>query len=290
MVSSAGGPRGLQRAPRRAELWGKRTGHDERDGHALRAAIGRGDLDTRIADRGRDEIAALARSFAGMRNSIRALVDELRRANETLEDRVEARTREVTAAQQKLVDAIESTSEGFAFFNVADELVLHNARYQALLYGDAGADIRPGMTFEEILRTGIDSGVINVEGDDVEAFIARRLEQHRNPGTPVLQRRLRGNWIQINERKTSDGGTVAVFSDITELVEVKGIAHPIDVYEVLVDGPEPGAARVVERQAGREIAVDLTPLSPAERARFAEMLKTVLSRLADGDDADPPAS
>jgi hypothetical protein len=32
-----------------------------------------------------------------------------------------------------------------------------------------------------------------------------------------MQRRADGRWIQINERKTADGGTVAVYTDITAI-------------------------------------------------------------------------
>lgn len=180
-------------------------------------AIGEGNLGTNIDSDRRDEIGELARSFESMRKSIRELVDELRHANENLETRVVERTEEVTATQQKLVDAIESTSEGFAFFDAQDRLVLHNARYQELLYGDQEIEIRPGMSFEEILRTGIANDVISVGTTDAEEFVQARLENHRNPGLPILQRRGNDKWIQISERKTSDGGTVAVFSDISEL-------------------------------------------------------------------------
>ncbi len=181
------------------------------------AAIGSGNLDTDIRMDGQDEIAQLARSFSSMRNSIRELVAELRQANETLEARVDQRTQEVTATQQKLVDAIESTSEGFAFFDSDDRLVLHNAQYKTLLYGDTDMEIESGMTFEGILRAGLDAGVVAVEEGDRDDFIKTRLQQHRNPQGPILQRRGKGNWIQISERKTSDGGTVAVFSDISQL-------------------------------------------------------------------------
>lgn len=188
------------------------------------AAIGSGDLQTDIDTTGQDEIGVLAREFDGMRNSIRRLIDELKTtnveleaANQTLEERVEERTSEVVTTQQKLVDAIESTSEGFAFFDHEDRLILHNAQYEKLLYGGSDVSITPGMCFEDILRMGVDNGLISVEGDGREAFIAERVEKHRNPGLPILQRRGSRGWIQISERKTSDGGTVAVFSDVSEL-------------------------------------------------------------------------
>ena len=42
-------------------------------------------------------------------------------------------------------------------------------------------------------------------------------QQHRNPGEPQVQRRDNGRWVMVSERRTEDGGTVAVYSDITEL-------------------------------------------------------------------------
>ena len=181
------------------------------------SAIGAGNLDTSINLSTKDEIGQLAGSFSLMRQSIRQLVEELRQANETLEARVVERTREVTAARQKLVDAIGSTSEGFAFFNADDTLILHNEQYLNLLYGETKVEIKPGMSFEEILRLGIKDELIDVESGDPEDFIKKRLEQHRNPASSILQKRGKGKWIQISETKTSDGGTVAVFSDVSEL-------------------------------------------------------------------------
>ncbi len=188
------------------------------------AAIGAGNLQARIDVEGRDEIGGLARTFDAMRRSIIDLIDELGESNrqleltnETLEERVRMRTEEALATRQQLVDAVESTSEGFAFFDADDRLVLNNTQYEKLLYGGTGIEIRPGLTFEEILRLGIAKGLIAHEEANDEAFIARRLRQHRNPGAPILQRRGERTWIQINERRISDGGTVAVFSDVSEL-------------------------------------------------------------------------
>ena len=50
----------------------------------------------------------------------------------------------------------------------------------------------------------------------VHRWIAERLQQHRNPGEPQVQRRGDGRWMMVSERRTEDGGTVAVYSDITE--------------------------------------------------------------------------
>jgi len=129
----------------------------------------------------------------------------------------ESNLREIEEAQRRLVDAIENSSEGFAFYDPDDKLVICNTRYKELLYPDADIDIEPGMAFEAIIRAAAEGGhILDAEGR-VDEWVAERLEVHRNPGEQRLQRRGRGQWVMITERKTGDGGTVAIYSDITEL-------------------------------------------------------------------------
>ena len=73
------------------------------------------------------------------------------------------------------------------------------------------------MTFESIVRRAAELGHITDAEGRVEEWVAERLLRHRNPGEPEVQRRANGRWIMISERRTEDGGTVAVYSDITEL-------------------------------------------------------------------------
>ena len=75
----------------------------------------------------------------------------------------------------------------------------------------------PGVAFETILRTVTERGILTDTAGRSEGWIRERLEQHRNPGGPLLHHQSDGLWIQINERKTQDGGTVGVYTDVTEL-------------------------------------------------------------------------
>src|SRR5262249_31328849 len=52
-------------------------------------------------------------------------------------------------------------------------------------------------------------------------WIAARLARHRQPSEPHVQRRSDGYWIHINERKTTEGGTVAVYTNITEIKQAE---------------------------------------------------------------------
>ena len=60
---------------------------------------------------------------------------------------------EATEARRRLTDALESISEGFFLYDADDRMVLCNSRYRELYPGMADV-YRPGLQFEEMLRTG----------------------------------------------------------------------------------------------------------------------------------------
>jgi signal transduction histidine kinase/DNA-binding response OmpR family regulator len=123
---------------------------------------------------------------------------------------------EATAARRRLTDALESISEGFFLFDAEDRLVVCNSRFRELYPGLADIVV-PGVTFDTILRTVTQRGILTDPAGRTEEWIQERLERHRNPGGPILHHQSDGLWIQISERKTQDGGTVGVYTDVTEL-------------------------------------------------------------------------
>jgi PAS domain S-box-containing protein len=120
-------------------------------------------------------------------------------------------------SERRLAEAIESISEGFVCYDGEDRLVICNSCYRNLLYPGLEVDLSAGTTFESIIRRAAERGYIKDAEGRVEEWIAERLRQHRNPGEPQVQRRGDGHWVMVSERRTEDGGTVAVYSDITEL-------------------------------------------------------------------------
>ncbi|MCP4944798.1 MAG: HAMP domain-containing protein [Planctomycetaceae bacterium] len=125
--------------------------------------------------------------------------------------------REIEETRRRLVDAIENSSEGFAFYDPEDRLVICNARYKELLYPGADVSIEPGMEFEQIIRSAAEEGHISDAEGRVDEWVTDRLSLHHNPGEPRVQQRKGGQWILVTERTTGDGGTVAIYSDITDL-------------------------------------------------------------------------
>jgi signal transduction histidine kinase len=75
----------------------------------------------------------------------------------------------------------------------------------------------PGTQFEEILHRAAERGLIADAQGRVDDWVAQRMAQHRETGGPHLQQQSDDRWIQISERRTEDDGTVAVYTDVTEL-------------------------------------------------------------------------
>ena len=120
-------------------------------------------------------------------------------------------------SERRLADAIESISEGFACYDAEDRLVVCNSCYRELLYPGLDVDLAAGTAFEAIVRRAAERGYVKDAEGRVEEWIAERLARHTHPGPPQVQRRSNGRWVMVSERRTEDGGTVAVYSDITEL-------------------------------------------------------------------------
>ena len=108
--------------------------------------------------------------------------------------RLDALAREVEATREQLHDAIESTSDGFVLYDADDKLVMCNGRYREM-YATIADLLVPGAEFEDILRTAHERGRFAKIDDDLENWIAIRLDRHRTSGEffdQVLNRRSNG--------------------------------------------------------------------------------------------------
>ncbi len=129
--------------------------------------------------------------------------------------------RDKPAVANLLTDAIESISEGFALYDADDRLVICNTRYREILYPVVSGGLEPGARFEDIIRKAASVGLIEDAKGRVESWVAQRLDMHRKPGEPHLQHRAGNRWVQFSERRTQGGGTVAVYSDFTDIILAK---------------------------------------------------------------------
>ena len=126
-------------------------------------------------------------------------------------------------AQEQLRAAISVMKDGFGLFDADDRIVLHNEPFIDEGTRRILGDNVVGRTFEEILRAFAYHGGIGTAGSsdsdaDREAWIAKRMERHRNPPSAPIEVQWSGDrWMRISERRTSDGGYVGVWSDVSEI-------------------------------------------------------------------------
>ena len=141
--------------------------------------------------------------------------DEMSALNEKVVREAEEKSR----VQAQLYDAIESLDDAFLLFDKSDRLVLYNQKFKKLLLGDLADEIEPGITFEELFRQQFARDKFPAARAEAnpEAWIAARVEKHHNPGDTFEVQFDDKTWLLVTENKTQEGGTVSVFTDISEL-------------------------------------------------------------------------
>ena len=164
------------------------------------------------------------------------------------------------ASHARMIEAIESVPQGFSLFDADDRLVIFNRKYREVV-SQPGAEVQPGDSFESIIRRIAKRGDIPAAIGDIDSWVKMRLDMHRNPQGPYIQQRSSGEWVMIMERKTQDGGTVAVTTDISALKNAEQAAE--DAKARLADSlalVEAAKARMQEElNVGRDIQRSMLP-------------------------------
>jgi len=108
------------------------------------------------------------------------------------------------AADLRLRDAVETISEAFVLWDAQNRLVLCNAKFQRL-HGLPAECIVPGTPYA------------NAMAQSQSLAEPAQAPPHDGAGRVYEARLADGRWLQINERRTKDGGYVSVGTDISAL-------------------------------------------------------------------------
>ena len=110
-------------------------------------------------------------------------------------------------AELRLKDAIENISEAFVLWDADNRLVLCNSKYQQFHSLPTPVCV-PGTPYEDLVRSAKEpaitkrTGIRGEGGGEGQSFEVQLADRR---------------WLQINERRTKDGGFVSVGTDITAL-------------------------------------------------------------------------
>lgn len=170
--------------------------------------ISRGELKQPVTSTGNDEISAMTHTLEQFRLT---LLDRERLEHE----RTDAEAA-VARAKLQLQEAIASIDEGFVLWDKDDRLIICNDRLREM-FGELDIELRPGVGFEEAVRSLARSGKIPRSPDGGDDWAQKRIANHRACGTSFEHQNTRGRWLKISETRTNDGAIAGVYMDITDL-------------------------------------------------------------------------
>ncbi|HBF28361.1 PAS domain-containing sensor histidine kinase [Rhizobium sp.] len=166
-------------------------------------------------------------------------------------------------ADQRLADAIESTSEAFVLWDKNERLVLWNAHFQKV-YGLPDHVLVPGAE-----RAAVDAAA-------ARPIIQRRIADPNATGssrTTELQL-ADERWLQINERRTRDGGLVSVGTDITLLKRHQERLREQERRLMATIGDLSASQKKLERQKSELSDANEKYLAEKQRAEAANKAKS----------------
>ncbi len=118
--------------------------------------------------------------------------------------------------QRRLEDAIDSMSEAFALFDADDRLMLANGRLRQLLPA-LNERTESDTTYDDFVRLFAKATLAAASSELVDEWVAQSIRRHRSHGEPFEVELTDGHWLRVSEQPTSDGGVVAILTDITSI-------------------------------------------------------------------------
>jgi len=145
-----------------------------------------------------------------------------------LRDRIDALGSQVLRQQA----AFDAVAQGICIFDSDDRLILSNRRF-AEMYRLAPEEIRPGVTWREIVELRIAARTSATGADD---YLASRASDHFGEEAIVCMTELRdGRLIRMRRSPMPDGGCLVTHEDVSELEAARAAANERMSLQALID-------------------------------------------------------
>lgn len=166
-------------------------------------------------------------------------------------------------ADQRLADAIECTSEAFVLWDKNDRLVMCNTHFQQA-HGLPDSVLVPGTERSTVLGASARPVIERRVADPDRSGLSRTTE------VQLADER----WLQINERRTRDGGTVSVGTDITLLKRHQERLRDSERRLMATIGDLSASQKKLERQKEELSTANANYQAEKERAEAANKAKS----------------
>jgi CheY-like chemotaxis protein len=209
---------------------------------------------------------------------------------------------EAKLARERLSDAIEAIPEGVVFLDAECRYILWNRSYAEIYHRSADL-FGVGASLMDTLSEGVRRGDYPAAIGREEAWLAERQAKLTDgTGERHEQQLADGRWLMIEDRRTSEGGTIGLRVDITAL---KGQAEALE--HALAQARAANRAKTqfladmshelrtpLNGVAGLAQALEATRLDSRQAALVADIrasaseLERLVRGLLDFGEADPP--
>jgi len=136
------------------------------------------------------------------------------------DSRVHMMKSDLHTTRQRMLDAIESISDGFVIFDNKGELVVSNSSLQTI-YPDMEGALDRGTSYEEFARRWALQQEMLPGGVSVDEYVRGQIDTLFSTGRLNAEREFKDRWLYVKENKTEGGDIVGVWSDITKFKEMQ---------------------------------------------------------------------
>jgi PAS domain S-box-containing protein len=118
-------------------------------------------------------------------------------------------------AYRWLTEAIDSLSDGFALWDADDRLVLWNDKF---IDGHPQRDslLETGLEFSKLIEHTANNLRKRLDDEAVAGWVVARLQQHQEARGSYEIHTSMDHWLLVTERRTNEGYTVGIYTDITD--------------------------------------------------------------------------
>ena len=156
---------------------------------------------------------ALSEEIVETRAEVQNVLDE----NHRVKTDLTAANQKIEIAERRLWDSIEVIQDGFAFFDADSRLIAANRAWMGVF--DGLEDVRPGVSFIEILQFVTEEGIVDIGDMQPADWREQMLDRWQSPvPEPEIIRLWSGAYIKLIDQRGKDGGMVSLALNITDQI------------------------------------------------------------------------
>jgi signal transduction histidine kinase/CheY-like chemotaxis protein len=149
--------------------------------------------------------------------SIRSKAEELQTKNTEAEATLAVVQEEATTSHERLGNALEVVEDGIALFDGTDTLVTSNRAWVSLF--EDLTDVRPGITYTEVLHLGTEEGVFDTGDMTQQQWVEHMLDLWDSDQIPETTLKIwNGRSFRFNASRAENGDKLSRLVDITDQI------------------------------------------------------------------------